>query len=321
VRLGLLSTARINKLLVAGARATREVEVVAIGSRDRERAEAQARELGVPRAHGSYEELIADPEVDAVYVALPNSLHVEWSIRALEAGRHVLCEKPLSRRPQDVESAFDVADERGLILMEAFMWRHTPQAHRLLELVGEIGALRLIRASFSFLLDRPADVRLQRTLDGGALMDVGCYCVSAARLLAGEPLSVSAQQVTGGTGVDVRLTGLMRFPSEVLATIDCGLDVSARDELEVAGTEGVVRLDDPWHSRSPVIEVRRPDGAVEHLEVEPRDPYGCELEELAGAISGGHSPRFGREDAVAQARAIAALYASAEANQATEVKR
>jgi xylose dehydrogenase (NAD/NADP) len=321
MRLGLLSTARINELLVAGARQTPDVEVVAIGSRDRDRAEAQARELGVPRAHGSYEALLADPAVDAVYVALPNSLHVEWSLRALQAGRHVLCEKPLSRYPDDVVRAFDAAERGGLVLVEGFMWRHHPQARRLLELREEIGALRLIRASFSFLLERAGDVRLRAALDGGALMDVGCYCLSATRLLAGEPLAVSAQQVRGGDGVDMRLTGLLRFPGDVLATIDCGLDLPERDELEVTGTRGTLWLDDPWHARSPVIELRRADGSVERIAIEPLNPYTCELEDFAAAVAGEHAPRYGREDAVAQARAIAAIYSSAEANEPTEVER
>ena len=318
MRLGLLSTARINELLVAGARQTGSVEVAAIGSREEATAEAQARSLDVPRAHGSYEELIADPGVDAVYVALPNSLHVEWSVRALEAGKHVLCEKPLSRHPQDAERAFEVAESRGLVLAEAFMWRHHPQALRLLELRGQLGELRLIRASFSFLLSRPGDIRLNASLEGGALMDVGCYCVSAARLLAGEPLSVYAQEVRGGDGVDVRLTAVLRFAGDVLATIDCGLDLAARDELEVTGTDGVLWLDDPWHSRSPVIELRRAEG-IERVELERRDPYACELEDFAAAVAGERAQRFGRQDAVAQARVIAALYASAEANEPMEV--
>jgi len=324
MRLGLLSTARINELLVAGARQACGVEVVAIGSRDVARAEAQAQALGVPRAHDSYEALLADPDVEAVYVALPNSLHVEWSLRALQAGRHVLCEKPLSRHPDDVARAFDAAERGGLVLAEGFMWRHHPQARRLLELREEIGELRLIRASFSFLLERAGDVRLQAALDGGALMDVGCYCVSAARLLAGEPLAVSAQQVRGGDGVDgvdVRLTGLLRFPGDVLATIDCGLDLAARDELEVTGTRGVLWLDDPWHARSPAIELRRADGSVERIAVEPLNPYACELEDFAAAVAGERAPRYGREDALAQAHAIAALYSSAEANEPTEVER
>ncbi len=320
MRLGLLSTARINELLVAGAQEADAVEVVAIASREQGRAEAQAQALGVPSVHGSYEGLLADPEVEAVYIALPNSLHAEWSVRALEAGKHVLCEKPLSRHPEEVERAFDVASRSGLVLAEAFMWRHHPQAQRLRELLEQIGEPRLIRASFSFPLEDPRDIRLSAALDGGALMDVGCYCVSAVRLLGGEPVAVQAQQVLGGDGVDVRLAAVLRLPGDVLATIDCGLDLAARDELEVAGTDGVIWLDDPWHSRSPVIELRRSDG-VERIEIERRDPYACELEDFAAAVAGEREPRFDREDAVAQARAIAALYASAEANEPREVGR
>jgi D-xylose 1-dehydrogenase (NADP+, D-xylono-1,5-lactone-forming) len=318
MRLGLLSTARINELLVAGARQTADIDVVAIGSRDPSRAQAQAEKLGVPRVHESYDAVLADPDVDAVYIALPNSLHVEWSVRALETGRHVLCEKPLSRHPEDVERAFDAAERNGLVLAEAFMWRHHPQALRLLELLSRIGDLRLIRAAFSFLLDRPGDVRLSAALDGGALMDVGCYCVSAARLIAGEPRSLDAQQVRGGDGVDVRLTGEMRFAGDVLATIDCGLDMAARDELEVTGTEGVLWLDDPWHSREALIELRHPDGGVERIQAEALDPYACELEDFAAAVADRQAHRFGRDDAVAQAATIAALYASAQANEQRE---
>jgi len=314
MRLGLLSTARINELLVAGARQVDGVEVVAIGSRDRTRAQAQARELGIPRFHDSYDALLADPDVEAVYIAVPNALHAEWSVRALQAGKHVLCEKPFSRHPEEVERAFDAAAAEGLVLAEAFMWRHHPQARRLLELMGEIGEPRLIRASFSFLLDRRGDIRLSAALDGGALMDVGCYCVSAVRMLAGEPIALHAHQVRGGDGVDLRLAAVLRMPGDVLATIDCGLDLAARDMLEVAGTGGVIWLDDPWHSRTPVIELRRPDG-VELVEIERADPYACELEDFAALVAGERDQRFGRKDAIAQARVIAALYASAEADE------
>ncbi|MET0762854.1 MAG: Gfo/Idh/MocA family oxidoreductase [Thermoleophilaceae bacterium] len=141
LKLALLSTAGINAKLVAGARLVDEVELVAIGSRDRARAEAQAAELGVERALGSYEEVLADPDVDAVYVPLPNSMHVEWSIRALEAGKHVLCEKPMSRRPEEVKRAFDAAERAGRVLAEGFMWRHHPQARRLVDLIPRVGEL------------------------------------------------------------------------------------------------------------------------------------------------------------------------------------
>jgi D-xylose 1-dehydrogenase (NADP+, D-xylono-1,5-lactone-forming) len=316
LRLGLLSTANINQKLLGGARAAEGVEVVAVASRDGARAEAFAADHGLARAHGSYEALLADPEVDAVYVPVPNSLHVPWSIRALGAGKHVLVEKPLTRRPEEAQAAFDAAEHAGRVLAEAFMWRHHPQARRLLELVRDrvIGPVRLIRASFSFDIfgmDRPDDVRLQSGLDGGGLMDVGCYCVSGMRLLAGEPERVSGRQISRN-GVDVRFTGTLAFAGGVLGVFDCGLDMTAQSSLEVVGEAGSLVLGDPWHSRAAGIELRRPDGSVERFEVEARDPYACELEDFAAAVRGERPHPFGREDAVGQARTIAALYRSAE---------
>ncbi len=312
LRIALLSSARINAALAGGAREVDEVEVVAIGSRDRARAEAQAAELGVPRALGSYEAVLEDPDIDAVYVSLPNSLHVPWALRALEAGKHVLCEKPLTRHPEAAERAFDAARAAGRVLMEAFMWRHHPQTRRLSELAAtEIGELRAVRAVFSFPLDRAGDVRLSADLEGGALMDVGCYCVSGMRLLAGEPERVSAEQVVGGDGVDVRMAGTLRFPNDVLGHFDCGMDLPGRTGLEVVGAEGSLVLDDPWFGKAPRIAVRRLDGGVEDVEIEAANPYAWQLRDLAAAAAGEREPLLGRADAVGQARTIAALYASA----------
>src|SRR5437764_2224616 len=237
-RWGILSTANINRVVIAGARAA-NVEVVAVASRDQERADAYAREYEIARAYGSYDALLADDDgVDAVYVSLPNSLHHEWTMRALEAGKHVLCEKPYSRRAADVEEAFDLAERRGLVLSEAFMWRHNPQTRRLLELVPEIGELQTIRATFGFRLTREHDVRLRPELDGGSLMDVGCYCVSATRLLGGEPERVQGEQVLGPSGVDVRFTGILRFANDVLAEFTSSFtqDHSARAATGSVGT-------------------------------------------------------------------------------------
>jgi len=314
LRLGLLSTANINRAVLAGAAATDAVEVTAVASRDRGRAEAYAAEHGLARGHGSYEALLEDPEVDAVYVSLPNALHVEWSIRALEAGKHVLCEKPLTRRPADAEAAFAAAGRAGRVLAEAFMWRHHPLALRLEELIagGVVGEVRMVRAVFSFSLRHEGDVRLDAALDGGALMDVGCYCVSALRLVGGEPERVAGRQVLSAGGVDVRFTGTAAFPGGALGSFDCGLDVAPRSGLEVAGSDGVLFLADPWKATVPAIEVRR-SGSVERVEVDNPDPYTCELEDFAAAVRGDGPPRLGAEDAIAQARTIAALYASAEA--------
>ena len=319
MRLGLLSTARINEKLAAGAQLVDEVELSAIASRDLARAQAQAAELGIERAHGSYEELLADPEVDAVYISLPNSLHVEWSIRALEAGKHVLCEKPMARSVEQVERAFDAAESAGRVLAEAFMWRHHPQARRLAELVPRVGELRLVRAAFSFPLADEGDVRLSASLEGGALMDVGCYCVSGLRLIAGEPVQVSGEQVTGGDGVDVRFAATLRFGGDLLGHFDCGIDMTDRAELEVVGAEGSLVLGDPWHSREPVIEVRAADGSVEEVRAESDNPYACELRDLAAAVSGEREPLLGRADAVGQARTIEALYESASSGRSVRL--
>jgi xylose dehydrogenase (NAD/NADP) len=314
VQWGVLSTANINAKFLAGVARSDECDVLAVASRDADRAATYARDNGIKRSYGSYDELLDDPDVEVVYISLPNSMHVEWTERALRKGKHVLCEKPLSRRVADVEGAFDVAESADRLLMEAFMWRHNPQTERLVELVqaGVIGRPTLVRAAFSFAIAAgdEANVRLSAHLEGGALMDVGCYCVSAARLLAGEPEAVSGHQLTGGDGVDVAFAGSMRFASGMLAHFDAGLAVADRDELEIAGDEGSLFLDDPWHCREPVIELRR-GGTVELTALEPADSYQLEAENLSAAIRGRAAPRLGRADAVGQARVIEALYAAA----------
>jgi predicted dehydrogenase len=255
--------------------------------------------------------------VEAVYIPLPNSMHCDWSVRALEAGKHVLCEKPMSRHPADVEAAFDAAERTGRLLTEAFMYRHNPQTARLTELVaaGAIGELRVIRSAFTYVLLDHDNIRLRTDVEGGALMDIGCYCVSGSRLLGGEPELVYGQQFTGPSGTDWVFTGSLRFPGDVLATFDCGTSAAERDELEAIGTEGSLFLDDPWHCRTPVIELRR-GGKVERIEVAPEDSYRLELENLGAAIRGEAKLLLGREDAVAQARVIEALYRSAAEQRA-----
>ena len=317
VKWGIMSTAHINRLFLAGAREADNVEITAVASRDKARAEQYAREQQIPKAHGGYEELLADPEVEAVYIPLPNSLHIEWSIQALESGKHVLCEKPLSRRATDVERAFDVAEREQRLLMEAFMYRHNPQTRRLTELVadGAVGRVRVIRAAFGFVAHDPANVRLQTGLDGGGLMDVGCYCVSGARLIAGEPERVSAEQVLGGDGVDVVFAATMRHQNDVLSHFDAGLALDSRDVLELVGDAGSILLEDPWHCRHPVIELRR--GAdSERIEIEKANSYRLEAENFSAAIRGEAAPLLGRDDAVGQARTIEALYRAADTGQA-----
>jgi D-xylose 1-dehydrogenase (NADP+, D-xylono-1,5-lactone-forming) len=317
-RLGLLSTADINGAILAAAAASDRVDVVAVASRDAARAEAYARTHGIPAAYGSYDALLADPLIEAVYVSLPNALHVEWTIRALEAGKHVLCEKPMSGDPARVEAVFAVAERQGLVCMEALMWRHHPQTRRLAALVAEgaIGELRLVRASFSHpLYDQPQHVRTRADLDGGSLMDLGCYCVSALRLLAGEPTSVSAYRVLGPTGVDERLAATLAFSGQVLGLLDSGFDLVARSELEALGADGSIRAEDPWEGLTPRLTLQRGEHA-ETIEFEPVDHYRLELEDLDRAIRGEGGALLGRADAVGQARTIAALVRAAELGRA-----
>jgi predicted dehydrogenase len=317
LRLGLLSTARINRSILAAAAASGRVSVVAVASRDLTRAQAFATEHGIPRAHGSYEELLGDAEIGAVYVPLPNRLHHEWSMRALDAGKHVLVEKPYSRRPAEVEEAFGEAQRRGLVLMEAFMYRHHPQTRNVADLVagGAIGRLRSIRATFTFRLENPGDVRLRPELDGGALMDVGCYCVSGSRVLAGEPLRVQGEQVQGETGVDLAFQGTLRFPEDIVAQIECSFSVPRRQRLEAVGDEGSLVVKAPWRPDwGGAVLVTRGD-EVTTIDVPEANPFVCELENFADAVAGISPPLLGRADALGQARAIDALYRAAESGE------
>ena len=315
MRLGLVSTANINKrVLGAGADG---VEITAVASRDGARAQAYAAENGIPRSHGSYEALLEDPEVDAVYISLPNGLHHEWTMKALAAGKHVLCEKPYSRRPADVEEAWDAAEAAGLVVTEAFMWRHHPQVRQAKDLVegGAIGRLRLVRAWFSFPLFDLTDIRMLPELDGGALMDVGCYTVSGARFFAGEPLKLVAHQVIGPTGVDVDSYATIRFAHDVVGRLDSSFSMPQRQRLEAVGEEGVVVLEAPWRADwGGDLLVERAEG-VERIPVPEANPFKLELEDFAAAVRGEKAPLLGREDALGQATVIDALYRSAAASE------
>jgi predicted dehydrogenase len=227
----------------------------------------------------------------------------------------------MSRRAAEVQAVFDTAEAVDRFCMEAFMWRHNPQTKRLKELVddGAIGELRLVRAAFSFPLTDLGNVRMRPELEGGGLMDVGCYTVSAARLLGGEPQRVTAQQLVGSTGVDVRFVGTLSFAGgSVLAHVDCALDLPDRSELEVIGSDGSISASDPWHCVSPGLTLRR-GGEAERVEIEPENSYRLELENLSRSIRGEDHPLLGREDAVGQARTIDALYRSAETGRAVEL--
>ena len=318
VKWGLLSTAVINELILRGAAESPDVDVVAVASRDEERARSYADDHGLERSYGSYEALLADPDLEAVYISLPNRLHAEWTLRALEAGKHVLVEKPFSKHPDQVEEAFDRADAAGLVLSEGFMWRHHPQTRRLVELIdsGVAGRVRVVRTAFAFDLAAErgtGDTRFDPALDGGALMDVGCYCISGVRLVAGEPVRARGEQVAGPSGVDVIFTGALAFADGVLGHFDCGFVVPRRAGLEVVGEDATILVPDPFTPRAPGIEVLRPGAEPELIPIEPTSSYRLELENVSAAIRGEGPLLLGREDAIGQARTIDELYRSAVA--------
>jgi predicted dehydrogenase len=314
----LLSTARINDQIIAGAAESDRATIVAVASRDAGRAAEYARAKGIPRAHGSYDALLDDPTVDAVYIALPNALHHAWSLKALVAGKHVLCEKPYTRRAAEVEEAYAVATAGGRILMEAFMYRHHPQMPRVAALVqgGAIGRLRAVRSTFTFPLRTLADVRLRPDLDGGALMDVGCYCVNGSRLLAGEPVHVFGEQVTGPSGIDVGFHGTMRHEGDVVSQFEASFTAPRRQWLEAVGEDGVLTVEAPWRADwGATVTITRGD-AVEIVRVPAANPYRLELDNMADAVAGVAPPLLGCVDALGQARTIEALYRSAAARRA-----
>ncbi|HUQ79352.1 MAG TPA: Gfo/Idh/MocA family oxidoreductase [Patescibacteria group bacterium] len=315
IRLGIIGTGLILDRFLPGAARSAGVEVVAIASRDEGRARRVAAERAIGRAYGSYDALLADPAVDAVYICLPNALHHEWTMRSLGAGKHVLCEKPYSTSAAEVDAAFDVADARGLVLTEGFMWRHGPHALRFAAELPRIGELRTIRATFSFSIQSAADVRLSRELAGGSLMDVGTYCVSASRLLAGrEPLTAFGVAWLGASGVDARFSGILDFGEGLVATLTSGFQ-SDHSGIEAIGSTGSLRLDDPFAGRTG--RLIGSDGSS--VEIPQVNPYELELDDFAAAIAGEHPVRLGRADALGQARTLAALYESAATSRATPV--
>jgi len=324
VRWGVLSTARIaTEKVIPGIRRSTTGEVVAIASRDAARARASADALGIPRIHGSYEALLADPGVDAIYIPLPNHLHAEWSIRALEAGKHVLCEKPLALSAADADRMAHAASSSGRLLMEAFMYRHHPSWVAVQELVagGRIGRLQAVDSWFSYFLDDPANIRNVLEYGGGALYDIGCYSVSLSRLLFGaEPAEVAAAIVRDPvSGVDTLTTGHMVFPGG-LASFTCATQVEPDQRVHVYGTDGRIEIEIPFNippdrpTRIFVTQGGDPPvaPATETLEFAPADPYACEADAFAEAVFAGGPAPVGPEDAVANLRVIERLFAAAQ---------
>ena len=246
---GLLSTARINERLIPALRESKRSELKAVASRDRTAAQAYARRWQIPHAYGSYDELLADPDIHVVYVSLPNHLHAEWSVRCADAGKHVLCEKPLALTVEEVDRMMAAAQRNGVIIQEAAMMRFHPQTRQLSAAVAQnvIGEVRLVRGIFTFALRQPGDIRLDPTMGGGSLWDLGSYCVSFSRtILQAEPVEVFAFQSTGESGVDLSFSAQMRFASGTLVHFFSSFATFPHVEADLLGTEGRLYLDLPW---------------------------------------------------------------------------
>jgi predicted dehydrogenase len=316
LRWGVLSTANIGRKAVNPAiQASRNGELVAIASRTSSRAQAVADEDSIARSYGSYEELLADADIDAVYIPLPNSLHRPWTIAAAEAGKHVLCEKPLALDARECEAMAAAAEANGVKLMEAFMYRFHPRTEQVVKRLrsGAVGDLRAIRSAFTFRLRTRDNIRLDAALGGGSLMDVGCYCVNVSRTMAGaEPIQVQATARWGDTGVDEELTGIMRFPDDVVAHFDCALTMERSESCEVAGTHGYFRVPAaflPGTADCRFVE-QGPSEAVEHV-VDGADEYQLMVEHFADCVLRDQPVRYPASEAAANMRAIEALLESA----------
>jgi predicted dehydrogenase len=326
VRFGILSTASIaTGKVIPGMRRARRCEVLAIASRDPDRARAVATELGIPRAYGSYEELLADPDVDAVYVPLPNHLHPAWTAAAARAGKHVLCEKPLAMTAAEAQSMVDTCRAAGVLLMEAFMYRLHPSwvAARGLVASGRIGRLRAVDSWFSYFNDDPTNIRNIRDVGGGALYDIGCYSVNLSRMLFGtEPIRVQAAVTRdAASGVDTLTSGILEFEAGV-ATFTCSTRTEPDQRVHIYGTEGRISIDIPFNippdrptSLSVVAGGDPPVApATERLSFPTADPYAVEADAFAGALLAGDPVPVPPDDAVANLAVIERLFAAADAS-------
>jgi predicted dehydrogenase len=322
VRWGILSTADIALVkVIPGLRRSPRSEVLAIASRESDRATAAAERLAIPRAYGSYEALLADPDVDAVYIPLPNHMHADWTIAAARAGKHVLCEKPLALTAEEAQGMVDACRASGVLLMEAFMYRQHPSWIAARELVrsGRIGRLQAVDSWFSYYNDDPRNIRNIRAAGGGALYDIGCYNVNLSRMLFdGEPTEIQGTVTRDPElGVDVVTSAILRFPDGV-ATFTCSTRAETDQRVHIYGTEGRISIEIPFNippDRPTRIFVTAGGDppvapATETLTFDTADPYACEADRFADAVLDGVPLPVEPEDAVSNMRVIDAIFAA-----------
>lgn len=330
LRWGVISTADIGlKKVIPGLQAAARSTVVAIASRQPDVAQAAADRLGIARAHGTYEALLADPEVDAVYIPLPNHMHAEWTIAAARAGKHVLCEKPLAMTAADAERMAAACADAGVVLMEAFMYRQHPSwvAAREIAASGRIGRLMAVQSWFGYYNDDPLNIRNILAIGGGALYDVGCYNVNLSRMLfGGEPVRVQASIVrdpVGGT--DILTSAILDFEGGGVATFTCSTRTETDQRVHMYGTTGRISIDIPFNippdrpTRVTVTAGGQPPVAPgqEILTFETKDPYAAEAEAFAAAVLDGSPVPVPPSDAIANMRVIERIFAAAESGRPT----
>jgi D-xylose 1-dehydrogenase (NADP+, D-xylono-1,5-lactone-forming) len=314
LRWGTLSTARINKALFEPLRTSKRNRLLAVASRSQDRAEAYAREKKIERAYGSYEALLADPEIDVIYNPLPNHLHAEWTIKAVEAGKHVLCEKPLALSVNEADAISAAARDHGKMVAEAFMYRSHAQTLKVREIVesGKLGKVKMVHGSFTFIMTNPDDYRWNPEMGGGGLWDIGCYPLSFTRAALGaEPEEVFGWQVTSPSGVDETFAAQLRFPGDIYAQFDCSLKVPYHVFMEIVGDEGTLSVPKPFNPGAKETLYLTRDGKTEMIAVKGSEPYASEVEDLADAILLGKPQCVSLADSRANVAAILALFESA----------
>ena len=319
---GLLSTARINRALIPPLKASKRNQLTAVASRTKDAADSYAREWKIPQAYGSYESMLADPEIDVIYISLPNRLHAEWTIKAVEAGKHVLCEKPLALTVEEVDAVKDAAHKHSRVVAEAFMYRHHPQTLKVQDLVrnGSLGTLKLIRGSFTFVISREGDVRLRPELGGGSIWDIGCYPISYARSVVGrDPRQVFGWQVTGPTGIDETFVGQMRFADDILMQFDSSFDIPFHSFMEIIGSEGTLNIPRPFKPETDEKLYLTRDDKTETIKVKGQELYIGEVEDMADAILLGKESRISLDDSRGNVATIRALLESARTGKPVEL--
>ncbi len=307
LRWGIMGCARISRRgLIPGIQGSKSGELYALASRDIDQARAWAVEFGIPRIHQGYQALLDDPDVDAVYIPLPNELHKPWVFAAADAGKHILCEKPLALDAAEAREMIEHCRAKKVVLMEAFMWRHQPRVAELRRLIadGVIGQLRLIRSSFSFPIDL-TDWRLDPTRGGGALWDVGCYGVSTVRLFAGEePATTQAIAHFSDRGVDLSLAAQYRVPSGVLGSIDCSFEQPFRCSYELVGSEGKLDVPDAYLPPERPVAYLTDSHGMQELTFDGRNQYAAMVDNFTEAVRNGRTLISPAEDGLAQMIAL-----------------